>query len=248
MRVRPLPWELKFSFALVLTSLVLNVLHFICFRDIHHIWLWTLTSLAFLPVSVLVVTVLIDWLLSSREKATRLEKLNMLIGVFYSTVGTRLLALFSGWDPNVQYLRDHFGTARAWSDLDSHSAKTALSSYSYEVSPDAIGLAQAKEFLGLQINFLLRLLENPNLLEHESFTELLRAVFHLAEELSYRQEIVGLPDSDIEHLSGDVKRCYGFLVREWVAYIGYLQRQYPYLFSLAVRTNPFDQHASVIVQ
>jgi hypothetical protein len=157
------------------------------------------------------------------------------------------MALFSGWDPHVKYLQDHFGTARTWDDLDPHSAKATLSSHSYEVLPDVAGLADAKEFLGAKIGFLLGLLENPSLLEHESFTELLQAVFHLAEELSYRREIRGLPDSDIRHLSGDVKRSYGLLVREWVAYMGYLRTHYPYLFSLAVRTNPFDQHASVVV-
>jgi hypothetical protein len=244
---KSLPWELKFALALVLMSAVLNLLLFIFFRDLHHIWLWTLTSLAFLPISVLVVTVFIDRLLSSRDKAMRLEKLSMLIGAFYSVVGTHLLALFSGWDPNVKYLQDHFGTARAWDDLDPGSVKTTLSAHSYEVLPDAAGLAGARTFLDAKIDFLLGLLENPTLLEHESFTELLRAVFHLAEELAYRQDIRGLPDSDIKHLCGDVKRCYGLLVREWVAYMGYLQKRYPYLFSLAVRTNPFDRHASVIV-
>jgi hypothetical protein len=61
--------------------------------------------------------------------------------------------------------------------------------------------------LKAKADFLLRLLENPNLLEHESVTKLLRAVFHLAEELSWRQDIAALPDSDLNHLSGDVTRA-----------------------------------------
>jgi hypothetical protein len=35
-------------------------------------------------------------------------------------------------------------------------------------------------------DFLVALMENPNLLEHESFTDLLWAVFHLVEELAVR--------------------------------------------------------------
>ena len=35
----------------------------------------------------------------------------------------------------------------------------------------------------------MRLLENPVLLEHQAFTDLLRAVFHLAEELAYRKSV-----------------------------------------------------------
>ncbi len=57
-----------------------------------------------------------------------------------------------------------------------------------------------------------------------------------------------LPDTDYEHLSGDLKRVYQLLVREWLSYMEHLKGAYPYLFSLAVRTNPFDSSASVEVQ
>jgi len=91
-------------------------------------------------------------------------------------------------------------------------------------------------------------LENPNLLEHESFTELLRAVFHLAEELANRNDVWQLPMSDKEHLAGDIKRAYVLLVAEWLDYMKYLKDNYPYLFALAMRTNPFDQEASAVVK
>lgn len=56
-----------------------------------------------------------------------------------------------------------------------------------------------------------------------------------------------LPESDVRHLAGDIDRVYGQLAREWLAYTRHLKRDYPYLFSLAVRTNPFDASASPIV-
>jgi hypothetical protein len=34
---------------------------------------------------------------------------------------------------------------------------------------------------------------------------------------------------------------------EWLTYMQYLKQYYPYLFSLAMRKNPFDRNASVIV-
>ncbi len=45
------------------------------------------------------------------------------------------------------------------------------------------------------------------------------------------------------HLSGDIRRAYSILITEWLAYMKHLKSDYPYLFSLAVRTNPFDQTA-----
>jgi hypothetical protein len=38
------------------------------------------------------------------------------------------------------------------------------------------------------------------------------------------------------------------LVLEWVSYMRYLKEHYPYLFSLAMRTNPFDAEASPVVR
>jgi len=86
------------------------------------------------------------------------------------------------------------------------------------------------------------------LLEHESFTDLLWAVFHLTEELACRTNVKQLPDTDYAHLSGDIKRAYVLLISEWLAYMKHLKADYPYLFSLAVRTNPFDPNASVEVR
>ncbi len=82
------------------------------------------------------------------------------------------------------------------------------------------------------------------MLEHETFTDLLQAVFHLTEELTHRESVVGLSPPDCEHISGDMKRIYGLMVYEWLAYMEHLKDDYPYLFSLAMRTNPFDQDAS----
>ena len=90
-------------------------------------------------------------------------------------------------------------------------------------------------------------MENPNLLEHESFTNLLWAVFHLTEELAYRRTVERLARADAAHIAGDIKRAYELLTLEWLAYMKRLQKDYPYLFSLAVRTNPFDPGASVEV-
>jgi hypothetical protein len=94
-------------------------------------------------------------------------------------------------------------------------------------------------------DFLLSLLGNPNLLEHEIFTELLWAVFHLAEELGNRSDVSNLPENDYQHLVGDITRVHVLLVTQWLAYMKPLHTDYPFLFSLAVRTNPFNPLAKV---
>ena len=107
---------------------------------------------------------------------------------------------------------------------------------------------ELKVFLVGKRGFLLRLLENPNLLEHERFTELLWAVFHLVEELEYREDLANLPKTDLAHLEGDVLRVYRLLLTEYLFYLNHLKDDYPYLFSLAMRLNPFNPNASPVVR
>ena len=105
-----------------------------------------------------------------------------------------------------------------------------------------------KTFLLEKRPFLLGLLENPNLLEHDTFTDLLLAVFHVTDELVSRHSLVHLPENDLAHLRGDIKRAMGFLISEWLEYLKHLKEDYPYLFSLEIRRNPFDPQASLIIR
>ncbi len=132
-------WELRVVVILVAVSLVLYLIHFALFRDLQHIWLWSFTGLAFLPISALVVTLLIDRVFSARDKALRLDKLNMLIGVFFSNVGNELLLRFSDWDAEDQYLRNHFGAPEPWSRLHERNALAILTKHQRSVTVNRFG-------------------------------------------------------------------------------------------------------------
>ena len=241
-------WQWIAAAWLVGVSLILYVSHFLIFQDSRHIFLWSLTSLAFLPISVLFVTLIINRLLTDRERRARLEKMNMVIGAFFSEVGSELLAMLSEWDDDVDALRPLLSITGEWNEKARASAVRRLSAHSYSINSARVDLAVTKEFLSSRRTFLLRLLENPNLLEHEAFTALLRAALHIAEELDYRESLEDLPASDQEHLAGDLRRAYAVLVRQWLDYLWFIKKAYPYLFSLAVRTNPFDRKASAVVR
>jgi hypothetical protein len=133
-----------------------------------------------------------------------------------------------------------------WTHQDFLAVSRHLKNFQYGIEIYKINLASLKDFLLRQRDFLVRLLENPILLEHEFFTDLLRAVFHLAEELSYREDLTRLPGTDIAHIAGDMNRAYHLVVHQWVDYMEHLKVNYPYLFSLAMRTNPFDRQSSPI--
>ena len=247
-------WEVALGVFLVVLSFILYFLHYILFHDLHHILIYLVGDLAFLPVEVLIVTLIIHKLLSEREKISRLDKMNMVIGAFFSKVGTSLLTYLSDLDPKLDEIKEKLIVTNDWSDEEFDRVNKILKSYDYGVQIQKINLDDLRNFLTSKRDFLLRLLENPSLLEHESFTELLRAVFHLEEELSRRSDMgqlpdvnCQLPDTDCEHLAGDIKRAYTMLVHQWLDYMKYLKDSYPYMFSFAMRTNPFDASASPVV-
>ena len=62
-------------------------------------------DLAFVPIQVLLVTLIINQLLTVREKRNLLKKLNMVIGVFFSEVGTDLLSIFFTFVPDAQAIK-----------------------------------------------------------------------------------------------------------------------------------------------
>ena len=69
-------WQILLGLALVALSVGLYALHFLWFRDMHHILIYFVGDVAFLPVEVLLVTLVLHQLLHSREKKAKLSKLN----------------------------------------------------------------------------------------------------------------------------------------------------------------------------
>ncbi|MDV2480604.1 hypothetical protein F8E02_01000 [Methanoculleus sp. Wushi-C6] len=241
-------WEVRLGIVLVASSAVIYTVKYLVLGDPENTYHYIFNALGFLPINVLLVTLILNQLLSVRAKRERLEKLNMVIGTFFSEVGTGLLTFVSDRDPGLSRLREELVVTEAWTPEKFSGARDSLRGHRCGVAVEAADLEELCRYLTERRGFLLRLLENPVLMEHESFTNLLRAVFHLTEELERRGDFAGLPESDLRHLAGDVERVYGLLVREWLAYMEYLQRNYPYLFSLAIRTNPFNKTASPIVR
>ncbi|MCJ7473197.1 MAG: hypothetical protein MUP02_10420 [Actinobacteria bacterium] len=246
--MKKINWQIILGVTLVVISIALYSVHYLIFRDPHHIFIYMLGDIAFVPIEVLMVTLIIHRVLSDREKKAMLKKLNMVIGAFFSEVGLKLLPIFANFDYKSDEVKKELSQMKNWNNSDYKKASEMMENYDFKIDSNLSDLKSLQVFLTKRRNFLLRLLENPNLLEHETFTELLWAVFHLTEELEYRADLDKLPHTDMVHISGDIKRVYVLLLNRWIDYVMHLKDQYPYLYSLAVRTNPLDEDASPIVK
>jgi len=241
-------WTVSVSLVLIAASAVTYLIHYFIFYDIHHIFIYMIGDIGFLFLDVLLVILFIERVLTRKEKRSIMMKLNMVIGTFFSEVGLELLQKFSDFVQNSSTLEKQLEIKPNWNKKDFRQAAMATRDFRYEIKIDKTNLSNLREFLLSKRSFLLRLLENPNLLEHERFTDLLWAIFHLTEELDFRgDKLKELPDSDYNHLAGDLKRAYSQLTTEWVTYTEHLQKSYPFLFSLAARINPMNPQASPYV-
>ena len=172
-----------------------------------------------------------------------MKKMNMVIGAFYSEVGTAMIKRLSAFDQSFGEIQKNM-VFRRGTDQELAEARSFFDAYHDSIDSREGDLVELKDFLAARREFLLRLLENPNLLEHETFTDLLWAVFHLDEELEYRSDLHSLTLPDLRHISHDMSRAYGLLIADWIKYMKHLRDNYPYLFSLALRINPFDPGAT----
>jgi len=241
-------WQIILGISLIALSAGLYIVQVILFHDTRDTFFYLLQDIAFIPIQVLLVTLILNQLLNVREKQAMMNKMNMVIGAFFSEVGTDLLKLIAPCNRNADALNRQLLVNGHWSDQQFAKASRNIMGYDFSIVHDYADLRTLKAFLAGKRGFLLGLLENANLLEHETFTDLLWSVFHLTEELTIREDVTHLTPADGNHLAGDMKRAYLLLITEWLAYMRHLKHEYPYLFSLAVRMNPYDANASVVIQ
>jgi hypothetical protein len=244
-RSLPIGWLIA---SLLAASAVFFAVDYVAFADLRaSIGFYTLLDIAFIPLNVLIVGMFINRLLAARERQELLHKMNIVIGAFFSETGSELIARISGFHTTIDEDRKHMVFDASWSAEEFETHRRAVMGEHHAMDLDAGDLASLRDDLAAHRTFVLSLLQNGNLLEHASFTDMLWAVSHLSEELSARRDLAVLPEADRLHLQLDMARAYGRLLGEWLLYARHLRDHYPYLFSFVVRTNPFDPSAKIEV-
>lgn len=233
---------------LLFISVVLYLAQIIIFQDIRDTGFYFLQDIAFLPLQVAIVTIVLAKIISIREKRERLKKINIAISAFFSEAGREiilrmlLISTISINDlPNLDITTQ-------WTGADFQKSIKSLKSCDIKINCNIDILPEVKILLMEKRGFLLSMFANPNLLEHDTFTDMLWALLHLTDELIARNRMDNLPDSDIQHLAFDINRALSTLLVQWIHHMEHLKTDYPYLFSLELRRNPFNENSNIIVR
>ena len=175
---RVLNWQVVLALILVALSVIFYSVHYLIFGDIKHIFIYLIGDIAFLFIDVMIVTLVLNRLLVFREKQAVMKKLNVVIDTFFSEVGTDLLKICLRFDSDADDFRKKLVIAKDWSDRDFFITKQSIKRLGILDSKRS-DLGEVRVFLISKRQVLLSLLENPNLVEHESFTNLLLSILHL---------------------------------------------------------------------
>ena len=246
-------WKIKFSILMVILIIIIYGSNYLVLGDGEHIISYVWTHLGFIPVDILVVAFILDEIIERKEKEAMLEKLDMLMSTFFSEVGNELISQLSSankYKANTEYLK----SIKNWDDKDYENKLKELKNTTIDFQADITPenreefLSNLSDLLVSKREFIINLINNPNLLEKEEFTGLINAILHLDEELEHRKDLSLVTDADFAHLNGDMHRVYNKLIHEWVYYLRYLNKHYPYMIALIIRTNPFDEDAEVYVK
>jgi uncharacterized membrane protein YozB (DUF420 family) len=90
---------------LVLVSLAFYAFQLIQFESPRDTAFYLLQDLAFLPLQVAIVTIVLGKILNAREKRERLKKTNMMVSAFFSEIGTDLMRYLIRCSTTAEELR-----------------------------------------------------------------------------------------------------------------------------------------------
>ncbi len=223
----------------IIPSIMIYIIHYYIFRDAMFLLKEFMSQLAFLPIYYFFSTIIIDNIMVHRDKIKLKKSINMIIGVFFSEFGNEFIKICSQYDMKFNDYSENFRINAEWENSQYSKSYKFINSFEFEIDMHSGDVSILSDFLFERRTCLIGLLENNNLVEHDTFTDLLLAIFHLCEEFKYR-DADNLGEKDYEHLGIDLERTYVLISKEWLNYSKHLKSEYPHLYALSESFNPFS--------
>jgi len=217
---------------LILLSFIIYGLQILIFRDFRTTAFYFLQDMAFMPITIAIVTFAVGGLINENTRKEQLSKTRMLTSSFFTEIGTGLMLVMlepvqnkpdinklavrsAGTDAEVQKIQQHIQEADIVYALDEATYMTT------------------KQRILEEQTAILVMASNPMILEHECFTEMLWSIMHLTDEFRLRGDYQDLSAKDIEHLNVDFIRVLRLMMINWVSNAKYIKDTYPEYYAAA---------------
>ncbi len=215
------------------------ILHYIIFRDLHHIAIFALHVIAFLPIEVILTSLIFERVLDDAHHHEQRGKVNMIESIFFNESGSDMLRYLLRCDPQSQALCQAMHIDESWDRSRFEQAHRFADEYAFTIDPARTDFFALHYHLENRHKYFLKVIENPALMDHEGFTDLILAMYHLWEELDFRTDLYQLSEQDKQALCAIISQIYRLLTHEWLLNVSYTKRHHESRFAGAVRTNPF---------
>ena len=201
---------------LLCTSVVLYVLHYLVFRDLHHIGIFFLHELAGMPLEVILVSLFFDKLIEKTHEEENKSKLSIIETLFFNESGGNMLRYLSSFDPNFQQLSDVLAVRMDWKSVDYQAARLHLKDYPFHLDVEKVDFFGLHYHLDERHAYYRNILENPALTQSNEFTELVMKIYLMWEELDCRTDLYNLDLHEKHYLGELLTEIYEELVVYWL--------------------------------
>jgi hypothetical protein len=130
-----------------LLSLLLYLIDYLYLGNSKEVVAGFLGNMAFLPVYVIFVMLIVEQKIRERELQAIKNKLNMVIGVFYSEVGNGLLKELSAYIVMCEKLKEQLKVTDRWKEADYNAALKFLNENDTQIECEKCDLEQLKRML-----------------------------------------------------------------------------------------------------
>ena len=216
-------------------SAIIYLLQIILFHDPKTTLFYFLQDWAFLPITIAVATIVVGKIMDEHEKQNRMNKTRMLASSFFSENGFKLLKYLLSLTIPSSELQNLLKIDHQWTPEQFIKASVLMEHFDFDIHFTPKHLEELKISFSEKRMALLIVTSNPLLFDHENFTDMLWAILHLSDELSIRNDLSHLSETEYLHLKSDIERVLRGLLSNWFLHISYIKNEYPHLYLLAIQ-------------
>lgn len=224
---------------LLCASALLYAIHYLIFRDLHHLAIFGLHELAFVPLEVILVTLGLDQLVEKTHREEARSKVSIIETLYFNESGGTMLRYLTSFDPDAVRLRELLQVTEDWRSSDFRQAIRQLKSYPFLLDLDRIDFFGLHYHLSQRHEYYRSMLENPALTQSEAFTEMIMKIYLLWEELDGRTNLYQLPEKDRSYLAELLHEIYRELTEYWLDNVYNHSIHNRFRLHRAVESNPF---------
>lgn len=224
---------------LLCASALLYAIHYLIFRDLHHLAIFGLHELAFVPLEVILVTLGLDQLVEKTHREEARSKVSIIETLYFNESGGTMLRYLTSFDPDAARLRELLQVTEDWHSSNFRQAIRQLKSYPFLLDLDRIDFFGLHYHLSQRHEYYRSMLENPALTQSEAFTEMIMKIYLLWEELDGRTNLYQLPEKDRNYLAELLHEIYRELTEYWLDNVYNHSIHNRFRLHRAIESNPF---------